>query len=75
MSKYKDYVNNKLVPQIRCRRCHHTVLTSELDSYPFQCVACDEDLYGIETVWSDEPVSEREIDYLAECVRNEGLID
>lgn len=75
MSKYEDYVNNKIVPRIRCRRCHHPVLESGSENYPFQCVVCDEDLYGIETVWSDEPVSEHEFDYLAECVRNEGLAD
>jgi hypothetical protein len=32
-----------------CNRCNNEVIKSELEEYPFQCMHCDEDLYGIET--------------------------
>lgn len=34
---------------IKCNRCHNAVKKSELPQYHYQCMHCDEDLYGIET--------------------------
>ena len=43
------YVESHLVPRRYCNRCGYPVLKSDLEEYPYQCVHCDEDLYGIET--------------------------
>lgn len=32
-----------------CSRCNSKVVKSDLKEYPYQCLKCDEDLYGIET--------------------------
>lgn len=47
------YVKRRIRKNIRCNRCGSIVLKSELrhseNKYKYQCMFCDEDLYGIET--------------------------
>lgn len=47
------YVKRRIRNKIRCNRCGAIVLKSELrhteNKYKYQCMFCDEDLYGIET--------------------------
>ena len=33
----------------RCNRCGSIVIPSENEEYDWQCMDCDEDLYGFET--------------------------
>lgn len=56
MKKYPastKYVKRRIRNNIRCNRCGAIVLKSELrhseNKYKYQCMFCDEDLYGIET--------------------------
>ena len=34
----------------KCKRCGSTAYISDLCSYPYVCLECDENLYGIETI-------------------------
>ena len=56
-----QYVKENLVRNCRCFRCGNAVLkeTDEILSkeYPYQCVVCDENMYGIETRNSEKELS------------------
>lgn len=58
----------------RCNRCGSVVLRSELESYSYQCMNCDEDLYTIET-HEGEYHTDEEFDTLCCDVRDLLLLD
>lgn len=64
LDEFKEYVNSRIQKDRRCNRCNHIVLTSELDEYPFQCLFCDENLYGIETYTGGASCTDREVQIL-----------
>ena len=47
--KTMAYVLERDTGNIRCNRCRSVVLRSDVKGYVYQCMFCDEDLYGIET--------------------------
>lgn len=48
--KTVDYVGKNLVKKRRCNRCGSIVLKEpNVEEYPYQCMFCDENLFGIET--------------------------
>lgn len=58
----------------RCNMCGSVVLRSELESYAYQCMNCDEDLYEIET-HEGEPHTTEEFDELCCNTRDLLLLD
>lgn len=57
---FKRYAEGK-----RCSRCGKPVLRSDIEGYSFQCLNCDEDLFGFEVV-DGEKATEEELNEL--CV-------
>ena len=58
----------------RCNRCGSVVLRSDIDGYLYQCMNCDEDLYGIET-HDGEPHTTDEFNELCCMTRDLLLLD
>ena len=60
------YVKENDTVNRRCNRCGSVVLReTNINCYPFQCMSCDENMYGIET-HIGEPHTEEEFDELCE---------
>lgn len=49
-TKTYQYVLDNDMVNVRCNRCGSVVLRETfVEGYPYQCMECDENLYGIET--------------------------
>lgn len=73
----REYVYEHLVvPHRYCNRCGTHVLESEIESYDYQCVFCDEDLYECETYTKEndiEEISDEDYIELVELVAELGI--
>lgn len=56
-----DYVQSRLVKNMRCPKCGRPLLISEAVQYPFQCVCCDEDFFEMECLHDEDPITDEEI--------------
>lgn len=69
------YVIERDAITVRCNRCESPVLKSDLpEKYVYQCMSCDEDLYGIET-HKGEPHTDEEFEELCCNTRDLLLLD
>ena len=72
--KSAKYAEQNVVHGLRCNRCGFTVLKEtepELKKeYPYQCVMCDENLFGIETHQSYDAMSSNEYGSLINAIAN-----
>lgn len=68
------YVDEHWCNNVRCKRCGHLVLTSDVDGYKFQCLHHNEDLVGFEVVENLEAdTTQNEYDELVKLVVDEIL--
>lgn len=55
------FVKENDTMNIRCKRCGCVVLKDpNIEEYPFQCMNCDENMYGVE-VYLGDPRTEKEL--------------
>lgn len=64
--EYFKFIINNLTSGVRCLRCKKPVLLSQVDTYEYQCLEHDEDLYSIETFEGEKATP----DELIELVEN-----
>lgn len=62
--EYSKFVINNLTAGVRCMRCKKPVLFSYVDTYEYQCLEHDEDLYSIETYKGKKATPDELIDLI-----------
>lgn len=75
--KTLKYVQKYDTKNVRCNRCGHVVLVEPNKTeagYPYQCMFCDENLFGIET-YLGKPHSDEEFNALCCDTRDLLLLD
>lgn len=82
LEKYKHkypnsvkYIEDNLT-DLRCFRCGSLLLKeSEPEEYPYQCLACDENMFSFEAIKNDTALTDNEVKNMLEYVLRELKLD
>lgn len=82
LEKYKHkypnsvkYIEDNLT-DLRCFRCGSPLLKEpEPEEYPYQCFACDENMFSFEAIKNDTALTDNEVKNMLEYVLRELKLD